>query len=108
MSLTTILNCTKKNKRFILKTLNENFKFSRYESSFLWLKNEQGELDFVIEDQEHVLPIEIKSGKDYQSHSALNKVLSNAQYDIPQAAVFSNKQSELAEMIYRPDFSALM
>lgn len=92
-------------------------------------QNEQGELDFVIEDQGHVLPIEIKSGKDYQSHSALNKVLSNAQYDIPQAAVFSNKtpsqkgkivyypiymlmfqkkQSELAEMIYRPDFSALM
>ena len=118
-----------KNKRFILKTLNENFKFSRYESSFLWLKNEQGELDFVIEDQGHVLPIEIKSGKDYQSLSAINKVLSNAQYDIPQAAVFSNKtpaqkgkivyypiymlmfqkkQSELAEMIYRPDFSALM
>ena len=67
-----------KNKRFILKNLNENFKFSRYESSFLWLKNEQGELDFVIEDQGHVLPIEIKSGKDYQSHSAINKVLSNA------------------------------
>lgn len=27
-----------KNKRFILKNLNENFKFSRYEHSFLWLK----------------------------------------------------------------------
>lgn len=128
MSLTTILNCTKKTN-VLYKTLNENFKFSRYESSFLWLKNEQGELDFVIEDQGHVLPIEIKSGKDYQSLSAINKVLSNAQYDIPQAAVFSNKtpsqkgkivyypiymlmfqkkQSELAEMIYRPDFSALM
>ena len=83
----------------------------------------------MIENQGHVLPIEIKSGKDYQSHSALNKVLSNVQYEIPQAAVFSNenlsqkgkiiyypiymlmflqKQSELAEMIYRPDFSALM
>src|SRR5574344_417308 len=28
-----------KNKRFILKKLNENIKFSRYETSFLWLKN---------------------------------------------------------------------
>ena len=28
-----------KNKRFILKNLNENFKFSRYQNSFLWLKN---------------------------------------------------------------------
>lgn len=28
-----------KNKRFVLKNLNENTKFSRYENSFLWLKN---------------------------------------------------------------------
>ena len=27
-----------KNKRFILKNLNENFGFSRYEHSFIWLK----------------------------------------------------------------------
>ena len=27
-----------KNKRFILKDLNEHFKFSRYEHSFIWLK----------------------------------------------------------------------
>ncbi len=28
-----------KNKRFILKDLNENFKFNRYSNSFLWLKD---------------------------------------------------------------------
>lgn len=28
-----------KNKRFIMKKLNENFKFSRYENSFIWLKD---------------------------------------------------------------------
>ena len=28
-----------KNKRFILKRLNENAKYARYENSFLWLKN---------------------------------------------------------------------
>ena len=27
-----------KNKRFIMKDLNENFRFSRYENSFIWLK----------------------------------------------------------------------
>ena len=27
-----------KNKRFRLKNLNENFRFSRYEHSFIWLK----------------------------------------------------------------------
>lgn len=29
----------RKNKRFILKNLNENFKFSRYSNSFLWLRD---------------------------------------------------------------------
>lgn len=28
-----------KNKRFILKRLNENAKYERYENNFLWLKN---------------------------------------------------------------------
>ena len=28
-----------KNKRFILKNLKENFKFSRYSNSFLWLRD---------------------------------------------------------------------
>lgn len=28
-----------KNKRFILKNLNENFKLSRYTNSFIWLKD---------------------------------------------------------------------
>lgn len=28
-----------KNKRFVLKDLNENFKFSRYTNSFIWLKD---------------------------------------------------------------------
>ena len=31
-----------KNKRFILKNLNENFKFSRHENSFIWLKDTGG------------------------------------------------------------------
>ena len=199
-----------KNKRFIMKTLNENFKFSRYENSFIWLKDagvalptfcvhepiaplklskarnlfklflsdvgllasmymdgiqlkilsrekdinfgavyenaaaqelkahgydlfyfnskKQGELDFVIEDAGRVLPIEIKSGKDYHIHSALNKVLTNPQYDITEALVFCNenvsckdkviyypiymlmfleKNTQLESIIYKPDFSVL-
>ena len=34
----------------------------------------QGELDFVIEYQDNVLPIEVKSGKDYTRHHALSTV----------------------------------
>lgn len=49
-----------------------------------------GELDFVIEYEGKSLPIEVKSGKDYTKHSALNNVLQIENYDIPQAFVFAN------------------
>ena len=162
-----------KNKRFIMKDLNESFRFSRYENSFIWLKEagvalpvycvqepeiplllskstnlfklflsdvgllasmyvdglqlkilnrkkdinfgaiyenvaaqelkthgfelyyfnskKQGELDFVIEYQGNVLPLEIKSGKAYTRHNALDNVLKDERYAIPQAFVFCNK-----------------
>lgn len=163
-----------KNKRFILKNLNEKARFSKYEDGFLWLKDagvaiptfnveepriplllskqrnlfklfsndvgllaamyggniqtqllgkdaninfgsvyenlvaqelyahglamghslyyfnnkKQGELDFVIEYDNHVLPIEVKSGKDYDRHNALSNVMGNQEYGIPFAYVF--------------------
>ena len=49
-----------------------------------------GELDFVIEYKGHVLPIEVKSGKDYYVHSALDNCLKNEEFDIKEAMVFSN------------------
>lgn len=170
-----------KNKRFILKNLNENFKFSRYSNSFIWLKDagvalptfcvneptvplllsktknlfklflsdvgllasmymnniqikvlnkekdinfgsvyenvaaqelvahgydlyyfnskKQGELDFLIENNGSVLPIEIKSGKDYTKHNALTTVLQNKGYDIPEAIVFYNNNVSVSEKI---------
>lgn len=177
------LNC--KNKRFILKKLNENFKFSRYSNSFVWLKNasvalptfcveepvvplllskatnlfklflsdvgllaamymnniqikvlskekdinfgaiyenvaaqelkahgfdlfyfnskKQGELDFVIEVGGEVLPIEIKSGKDYTKHAALGNILKNEKYKISRAYVFHNGNvSSNGKIIYYP------
>lgn len=199
-----------KNKRFILKSLNENFRFSKFANSFLWLKEagvalptfcvdepvvplllsksknlfklfmadvgllaamymdgiqlkilnhekdinfgsvyenaaaqelkahgfdlyyfnskKQGELDFLVEHQGEVLPIEIKSGKDYMKHAALSNVMANEDYAIPAALVFHNgnvstagkvtyypiymlmfvhKEDEQGDMIYRLDLSAL-
>lgn len=199
-----------KNKRFIMKNLNENFKFSRHSNSFVWLKDagvahpafcadepriplllskatnlfklflsdvgllasmymddiqikilnrekdinfgsiyenvaaqelkahgfelyyfnskKQGELDFLIEFGGEILPIEIKSGKNYTKHAALNNVLSNEDYAIPAAYVFHNgnistqekvtyypiymlmfvQKKELGELIYDIDLSVLM
>lgn len=161
-----------KNKRFILKDLNENKRFSRFRNSFIWLKEagvalpafcvdepkvplllskstnlfklflsdvgllssmymndiqikilskekdinfgsiyenfaaqelkahgfdlfyfnskKQGELDFVIEQDAEVLPIEMKSGKCYSRHVALDNVMSSESYDIQKAYVFYN------------------
>ena len=37
-----------------------------------------------------MLPIEVKSGKDYKKHSALNNLLENDEYKIGEAIVLSN------------------
>lgn len=54
----------------------------------------KGEVDFLVDDYEHltVLPIEIKSGKDYTEHSALTKFLETPDYCINKAIVFSNER----------------
>lgn len=53
-----------------------------------------GEVDYLVDDMDNlsVLPLEIKSGKDYQVHSALDKFLQIKEYNIHQAFVFSNAQ----------------
>lgn len=52
----------------------------------------KGEVDYLINDTNtvQVLPIEVKSGKDYTEHSALTKFLGDKEYNIDQAFVFSN------------------
>lgn len=198
-----------KNKRFILKRLNENAKYERFENSFLWLKNagvalpvynveepkmplllarsrnlfklflcdigllaaqyaggiqlkiiqgdkdinfgsvyenavaqelvahglepyyynnkRRGELDFVIEIDGRVLPIEVKSGKDYAVHRALSNILDCDEYSFDEAIVLCNdnlrkdgrvtyapvymtmfiKRSQIPPIIYKVDLSGL-
>ena len=54
----------------------------------------KGEVDFLIDNHDYltVLPIEIKSGKDYTEHSALTKFLETPEYGIERAIVFSNER----------------
>lgn len=49
-----------------------------------------GELDFVIEYNGGILPLEIKSGKDYYVHSAISNVLNNPEYSINEGIVFAD------------------
>ena len=54
-----------------------------------------GEVDFLIDDVDNLsnIPIEVKSGKDYTTHSALNKFLSTEEYNICRAYVLSNERN---------------
>lgn len=65
-----------------------------------------GEVDYLVDDMKNlsVLPIEVKSGKDYQVHSALNKFVQTDEYNIRQAIVFSNAQKVEArnDITYMP------
>ena len=62
-----------------------------------------GELDFVIEYKGKVLPIEVKSGKSYQRHSALNNIMEISNYSIDEAFVFSNFNVEVkGNLVYYP------
>ena len=62
-----------------------------------------GELDFVIEYNGRVLPIEVKSGKNYQRHSALNNVMEISNYSIDEAFILSNYNVEVkGNLVYLP------
>ena len=179
-----------KNKRFILKRLNENAKFERFRNSFLWLKNagvaipvynaeepkvplllsrsrnlfklfqndvgllasqyagnlqlrlisgdsninygaiyenavaqellahgfclyyynskRNGEVDFVVEYNGDVLPVEVKSGKDYVRHRALSNIMDSGAFDIPCALVLNNENMKVAgSIIYAPIYMVM-
>lgn len=178
------------NKRFILKSLNKNAKFERYQNDFLWLKNagvalpvynveepkvplllarsrnlfklfqsdvgllasqyaegiqlrvltgdkninfgsvyenavaqelvahgiqpyyynnkKRGELDFVIELDGNVLPIEVKSGKDYVQHRALANILDCSDYTLPEALVLCNDNvKKVGKITYAPVYMTM-
>ncbi len=54
----------------------------------------KGEVDFLVDDYDNltVLPMEIKSGKDYTQHSALTNFIETPEYGIKRAIVFSNER----------------
>jgi uncharacterized protein len=170
-----------KNKRFILKNLNEYTKFSKYHNSFIWLSNagvalpsyvasepksplvmsrstnlfklylndvglltamygndiqlkilnheteinfgalyenvaaeeltahgfrlfffnnkKFGEVDFLVESEGKIIPLEIKSGKNYSRHNAINNLLKIKEFDIDKGYVFCNSNVKKEDKI---------
>lgn len=73
---------------------------------FYYDNKSKGEVDFLIDDYNSlsVVPIEIKSGKDYTIHSALNHFVSNEDYNIKKGYVLSNscEVKQAGKIIYMP------
>ena len=61
---------------------------------FYYDNKAKGEVDYIVDDYESlsVLPIEVKSGKNYQIHHALNAFAANEDYKIKRGIVFSNER----------------
>jgi len=58
--------------------------------TYFYNSHKNGELDFLIEIGTSLLPIEVKSGKDYYVHSSLNKTVNNEEYEVEKAYVLTN------------------
>lgn len=73
---------------------------------FYYDNRSKGEVDYLTDDYDSlsVLPIEVKSGKDYTIHSALNNFVKNEDYHIQKAIVVSNERriKNNGKIIYMP------
>lgn len=73
---------------------------------FYYDNRTKGEVDYLIDDYEtlSVVPIEVKSGKDYTIHSALNRFLENEDYNIQKGYVLSNEREvkQKGKIVYMP------
>lgn len=66
---------------------------------FYYDNRNKGEVDYLIDDYDSlsVVPIEVKSGKDYTVHSALNTFVQNEEYGVKKAIVLSNERQITAK-----------
>lgn len=75
---------------------------------YYYNSRKRGELDFVIEHNDEVLPIEVKSGKDYYVHSAINAVTENKEYNIPEAFILADCNVERrGKTLYLPVYMCM-
>ena len=73
---------------------------------FYYDNRDKGEVDYLIDDYDSlsVVPVEVKSGKDYTVHSALSNFTKNESYNLKKAYVLSNEREIIKKdkIIYMP------
>ena len=86
-------------ENFVAEELNSH----NFENIYYYNNKKNGEIDFVIEKNGKVIPIEVKSGKEYKRHSAINNILKINNYNIDEVVVFNNENVSLKEkVLYLP------
>lgn len=78
---------------------------------FYYDNRNKGEVDFIVDDYENlsILPIEVKSGRDFSVHCALNAFVGNKGYNVKKAIVLSNNREykEKNGILYAPVYNAM-
>ena len=75
---------------------------------YYYNNKKRGELDFVIELDGKVLPIEVKSGKDYETHRALSNIMECNEYNLTEALVLNNENLHVAgKIVYAPVYMVM-
>lgn len=73
---------------------------------FYYDNRSHGEVDYLIDDYKNlsVVPLEVKSGKDYKRHSALSRFVTTDDYHIVEGYVLSNNRevSRNYKIVYIP------
>ncbi len=76
---------------------------------YFYKKKNIGEIDFLVELSGKVVPIEVKSGKDYKKHKALDNLLNVSEYNLDKAYVFSIGNIEKEDKItYLPIYMSYL
>ena len=84
---------------------------SRYENLYYYDNKKNGEVDFLIDDYNNlsILPIEVKSGKNFTTHSAIDKFVDSKEYSVKQGLILSNdiEIREQNNKIYLPIYFSM-
>lgn len=79
-----------------------------YEILYYFNSKKYGEVDFLIEHRGKVLPIEVKSGRAYKNHAALDNLMSVRDFAIESAMVLGvDARAEVGRVSYRPVYSTM-
>lgn len=78
---------------------------------FYYDNKKKGEVEFLVNDYDRlsVVPIEVKSGKDYDLHASLDTFVETPDYNIQEAIVLSNEREirQQGKIAYLPIYFAM-